>query len=77
MSKDETPMDAAQRLARPALPKRFYQQATVGPHEAGFAVLLDGRTVKTPAKKPLAVARRDIADALAAEATSRARPRSG
>lgn len=67
MNKDETPMDAAQRLAKPALPRRFYERASVEPHERGFAVLLDGRVVKTPAKKPLVVPRRDIAEALAAE----------
>lgn len=67
MSKDETPMGAAQRLAKPALPRRFYQHASAEPNEAGFAVLLDGRVVKTPAKKPLVVSRRDIAEAIAAE----------
>ena len=34
---------------------------------SGFAVLLDGRAVKTPARNPLAVPRRDVAEALAAE----------
>ena len=55
MSDDGNPMATAQRLARPPLPRRFYREATAGPHEAGFAVLLDGRTAKTPAKRPLAV----------------------
>jgi chaperone required for assembly of F1-ATPase len=54
------------RIGR-AAPRRFYSQATVGPHAAGFAVLLDGRVAKTPAGRPLAVARQDIAAALAAE----------
>ncbi len=67
MSEDETPMGAAQRLARPPLPRRFYDKAAVGPHDGGFAVLLDGRPVKTPAKKPLAVPDRAVAEALAAE----------
>ena len=48
-------MRAAQRLARPQLPKRFYQKATAGPHAQGFAVFLDGRVAKTPARRPLAV----------------------
>ena len=52
MSDDGNPMATAQRLARPPLPRRFYREATAGPHEAGFAVLLDGRTAKTPAKRP-------------------------
>jgi chaperone required for assembly of F1-ATPase len=67
MSEDEMPMVPAERRAKPTLPRRFYEHASVGPHEAGFAVLLDGRAVKTPARNPLAVPRRDIAEALAAE----------
>ena len=67
MSDDGNPMATAQRLARPPLPRRFYREATAGPHEAGFAVLLDGRTAKTPAKRPLAVPSADLAAALAAE----------
>jgi chaperone required for assembly of F1-ATPase len=64
---DENPMGKAQRLARQTLPRRFYKDVTVGPHQAGFAVLLDGKVAKTPARKPLAVARKDVAEALAAE----------
>ncbi|HET7715367.1 MAG TPA: ATP12 family protein [Bauldia sp.] len=68
MSNDgKNPMSKAQQLARPVLPRRFYQQASVGPHEGGYAVLLDGRVAKTPARKPLVVSRRDVAEALAAE----------
>jgi chaperone required for assembly of F1-ATPase len=67
MSDDETAMDAAQRLAKPALPKRFYKAAAAVPHEAGFAVALDGRLTRTPAKNYLAVPQRALADALAAE----------
>lgn len=67
MSDETTPLGKAQRLAKRALPKRFYEHASAGPHEGGFAVLLDGRMAKTPAKKPLTVARRDVAEALAAE----------
>ena len=50
--------------------KRFYQSATVS-EPAGeppvFRVLLDGRGVRTPAKRELAVASRQLADGLAAE----------
>lgn len=67
MSDDETAMDAAQRLAKPALPKRFYEKAEAIPHEAGFAVALDGRVVRTPAKNYLAAVRKNVADAMAAE----------
>lgn len=67
MSEDTNPMKAAQRLARPELPRRFYKAATAGANDDGFAVLLDGKPVRTPGRKPLAVADRRIAEALAAE----------
>lgn len=47
--------------------KRFYKKAEAAPHESGFAILLDGRVVKTPAKQPLAVPAPKLAEALAAE----------
>lgn len=67
MDEDESAMDAAQRLAKPALPKRFYRKAEAAPHAAGFAVLLDGRPTRTPARNHLAVPDRRLAEALAAE----------
>lgn len=64
----DTPTDKPrQRLSRPELPKRFYKTAAAGPHGAGFALLLDGRAVKTPGRRPLVVASKRIAEALAAE----------
>jgi chaperone required for assembly of F1-ATPase len=50
--------------------KRFYKEAAAGEaaEAPGFyAVLLDGRPVKTPAKRPLAVRSRALAEAIAAE----------
>ena len=47
--------------------KRFWTTAEVAPTEAGFAVTLDGRRVKTPAKRDLAVPTQAIARAIAAE----------
>lgn len=47
--------------------KRFYKDVSLAPHEAGFVLLLDGRAAKTPAGKPLAVAKEAIANALVAE----------
>ncbi len=67
MSEDRTATDTAQQLARPALPKRFYKAATAAPQEDGFAVLLDGRPTRTPARKHLAVPQQALAEALAAE----------
>ena len=45
------------------LPKRFYKKAEAGPHEEGHAILLDGRVVKTPSKRPLAVPSLPLAQA--------------
>lgn len=47
--------------------KRFWTEAGVTPAEGGFAVLLDGRGVKTPAKWPLVVPTRAFAEIIAAE----------
>lgn len=48
-------------------PRRFYRSASAGITPEGFAVLLDGRPVRTPAGHPLRVPGRDLAEALAAE----------
>ncbi|CAN5213226.1 ATP12 family chaperone protein [soil metagenome] len=61
------PVRSAQRLARPELPRRFYKTASAEPHEGGFALKLDGKLARTPARKTLAVADRSVAEALAAE----------
>jgi chaperone required for assembly of F1-ATPase len=55
---------------RPPLPKRFYKSVTVVPRENGFAVLLDGKGIKTPAKKDLVLPTKALADAIAAEWTA-------
>jgi len=52
---------------KPPLPKRFYATSGVVPADGGFAVTLDGRKLKTPAKKALVVARPTLAEAIAAE----------
>ena len=70
MSRDEDAARsaaAARKGANVELPKRFYAAASVGEAAGGFAVLLDGKAVRTPSKKPLAVPKRAIAEALAAE----------
>ena len=48
------------------LAKRFYKSAGVSAAPP-FAILLDGRAVKTPAKSPLHLPTRALADAVAAE----------
>jgi len=60
------PTEAARRNMRPALRKRFYERAYAGDAEP-FAILLDGRPIKTPAGNALALPSRALAEALAAE----------
>lgn len=47
--------------------KRFYKEVAVAPADGGFAVLLDGRPVKTPARNTLALPTEELAAAIAAE----------
>jgi len=48
-------------------PKRFYKTVSVDAAGNGWAVQLDGRSIKTPAKVALAVPRKTLAQAIAAE----------
>jgi len=50
-----------------ARPRRFYTKVEVIAHGGGFAVTLDARLVKTPAKHELVLATRALADVVAAE----------
>ncbi|HLH94789.1 MAG TPA: ATP12 family protein [Xanthobacteraceae bacterium] len=64
------PIETARRSARPQLRRRFYKSAQVedsGRDEHGFAVRLDGRAVRTPARHVLEVPARALAEAIAAE----------
>jgi chaperone required for assembly of F1-ATPase len=47
--------------------KRFWAEATVMPAEGGHTVELDGRPIKTPAKRPLVVPTEKMAKAIADE----------
>jgi len=47
--------------------KRFWAAVSVAEADDGFAILLDGRGVKTPAKSPLAVPSRAFAEIVAEE----------
>ncbi len=58
---------AAQSHARQQAPKRFYKDVTIGEDTEGFAVLLDGKAVRTPGLKPIRLQQRAIAEAIAAE----------
>jgi chaperone required for assembly of F1-ATPase len=62
------PMESARKGGRPTLRKRFYSQAHVGEGTRdGFPVLLDGKQVTTPARRPLAAPTRALAEAIAQE----------
>ncbi len=52
---------------RPALPKRFYASVGVVAGPEGFGIALDGRTVKTPKRRPLSLPTAALAEAVAAE----------
>jgi chaperone required for assembly of F1-ATPase len=47
--------------------KRFYQAVSVTEEDALFSVALDGKPLRTPAKAPLPLPRRRLAEAIAAE----------
>jgi chaperone required for assembly of F1-ATPase len=63
------PTEAARRAMRPNLRKRFYETAGVRAEDGGnvHAIVLDNRPVRTPARRPLAVPSRALAEVLAAE----------
>lgn len=68
---DENPIVRAQKQMLAPLPKRFYEKAEVAEVEGGFAVHLDGRPVKTPARNllllPSMTAAQIVADEFAAQ----------
>ena len=64
---DPDPVRRAQIQMKAPLPKRFYKEVAVGEDAGRFTITLDGRTVKTPAKRPLSLPTRAAADLVAAE----------
>jgi chaperone required for assembly of F1-ATPase len=63
-------MEAARRAMRPILRRRFYQTATVEAADDNTRVLLDGKPVRTPARRELAAPTRALAEAIASEWTA-------
>jgi chaperone required for assembly of F1-ATPase len=61
------PMELARRSVRRTLRKRFYDKAGIAPEGDGFVVTLDGKPVRTPARRPLAAPSRELAQAIADE----------
>ncbi|MCB1386005.1 MAG: ATPase [Nitratireductor sp.] len=66
------PEIAAQKAMRKALPRKFYKQVSVCGEGSGFAVHLDGRPLRTPAKAHLVVPSERAAGLIAAEWDSQA-----
>ena len=64
---DPDPVRRAQIQMKRPLPKRFYKEVSTDRIDEGFRILLDGRPVRTPGKKLLAVPAQPIADRLLAE----------
>jgi chaperone required for assembly of F1-ATPase len=64
---ERNPLKLARKDARPALPKRFYKEVGIRAEGNGFAVTLDGRGVKTPAKAGLVLPSEAAAEAIAEE----------
>lgn len=61
------PIRRAQIQMKKPLPKRFYTEVAVAEHEDGFAITLDGKLVRTPARLVLAVPTEALARLVAAE----------
>jgi chaperone required for assembly of F1-ATPase len=64
---ERDPIEAAQRAMRPQSFRRFYAAATVAEAGGAFSVLLDGKPVRTPARRVLEMPTRALAEAVAAE----------
>jgi len=69
----DSPVEAARRAVRPALRRRFYETVTIAAGEddqadqAGHAVCLDGKPIRTPGRHALAAPVPELARALADE----------
>src|SRR2546423_467655 len=62
------PVEAARKGLRAPLRKRFYKVAAAGEAEGDdHPVLLDGKTVRTPARRALAAPIKELAEAIALE----------
>ncbi|MCF1467495.1 ATPase [Agrobacterium vitis] len=64
---DPDPVRRAQIQMKKPLPKRFYKDVTIAAGQDGHAVLLDGKTVKTPARNALVLPTEPLAALVASE----------
>jgi chaperone required for assembly of F1-ATPase len=63
----DDPREAARRGSKTTLRRRFYQNATTAADAGGYAVRLDDKPVRTPARRLLAAPASALAQAIAAE----------
>jgi chaperone required for assembly of F1-ATPase len=61
------PEEAVRRAARAPQRKRFYKEASIAEADGGFAVTLDGRSIRTPSGRHVVAPTRGIAEAIASE----------
>jgi chaperone required for assembly of F1-ATPase len=63
----DDPVEAVRRSTRTVLPRRFYETAATAAVADGYAVRLDDKPVRTPARRVLAAPTLALAEAIAAE----------
>jgi chaperone required for assembly of F1-ATPase len=63
----DDPIEATRRSMRTVLPRRFYKTAATAAVADGYAVRLDDKPVRTPARRVLAAPTLVLAEAIAAE----------
>ncbi|MBX9711682.1 MAG: ATPase [Xanthobacteraceae bacterium] len=61
------PREASRKSSRAPPRKRFYKDVAVSETPEGFAIMLDGKPVRTPGKRLLSAPVRELADVMAAE----------
>lgn len=67
LEEGQDPQRQAQKHMKPKMPKRFYKDVTVAKTETGYAVLLDGRAIKTPSMSVLHLTSEAAAQLIAKE----------
>jgi len=65
--RDRDPLRAVAEGGKPRRLARFYKTVAVAPQAQGFAILLDGKPLRTPARAPLLAPSEALAQAIARE----------
>jgi chaperone required for assembly of F1-ATPase len=66
-ARERDPLRAVAEGGKPKRLARFYKEVSVAPQAPGFAVLLDGKPLRTPARAPLLASSQALAEAIAEE----------